>query len=102
MEGEGRLPYEIEEGLYRIAQEALNNALQHAQAHSITAVLRQDQRAVMLETSNDGEGFDPTIAQKQGGLGLRGMEERAAQLGGGSTVRSRPGEGTSVWVEVRQ
>jgi signal transduction histidine kinase len=100
VEGEGRLPLEIEEELYRIAQEALNNALKHAQAHSISVSLRRDQRTVILEIADDGIGFDPTNAQGHGGLGLRGMEERAAQLGGRLTVRSRPGEGTTIRVEV--
>jgi len=102
VEGEGRLPPEIEGGLYRIAQEALNNALKHAQARRITVSLRQVQRAVALEIADDGIGFDPTTAREQGGLGLRGMEERAAQLGSQLTVQSRPGEGTRVRVEVLQ
>jgi signal transduction histidine kinase/ligand-binding sensor domain-containing protein len=104
VEGEIRLPPEIEEGLYRIAQEALNNALKHAQAHTITVSLRHvpHQRIVVLEIADDGIGFDPTAARDQGGMGLRGMEERAAQFGGQLTIQSRPGAGTSVRVEVCQ
>ena len=102
VEGADRLLPEIEEELYRIAQEALNNALKHAQARRITVSLRQIQRTVTLEIADDGIGFDPTTARKQGGLGLRGMEERAAQLGGRLTVQSKPGEGTRVRVEVSQ
>ena len=103
-EGEIRLPPEIEEGLYRIAQEALNNVLKHAQAHSITVSLRHvaHQRIVVLEIADDGLGFDPAVARDQGGMGLRGMEERAAQFGGQLTIQSRPGAGTSVRVEVYQ
>ena len=103
-EGEIRLPPEIEEGLYRIAQEALNNALKHAQAHGITVSLRHvpHQRIVVLEIADDGMGFDPAVARDQGGMGLRGMEERAAQFGGQLTIQSRPGAGTSVRVEVYQ
>ena len=100
VEGEERLPPEIEEGLYRIAQEALNNALRHAQAHRITVYLYQDERTVILEIADDGIGFDPTTAREQGGLGFPGMEERATQLGGRLTVKSSPGEGTSVRLEV--
>ena len=102
VEGEGRLPLEIEEELYRIAQEALNNALKHAQARRITVSLRQVQRTVTLEIADDGIGFDPSTALEYGGLGLDGMEERAAQLGARLTVQSTPGEGTKVRVEVGQ
>jgi signal transduction histidine kinase/HAMP domain-containing protein len=100
VEGEDGLPPDIEEGLYRIAQEALNNTLKHAQAHRITVHLRQDKRTVVLEVADDGIGFDPAIAREQGGLGLPGMEERAAGLSGRFAVKSGPGEGTSVKVEV--
>ena len=100
VEGEGRLPPETEEGLYRIAQEALNNALKHAHARNITVYLRQAERAVTLEVSDDGVGFDPATARERGGLGLSAMEERAVELGGHLTVKSEPGEGTQVIVEV--
>jgi signal transduction histidine kinase len=100
IEGDVRLPTDIEEGLYRIAQEALNNALKHAQAKCITVHLRQERQSVTLEVGDDGIGFDPSTAREQGGLGLPGMEERAARLGGRLTVSSRPGEGTSMKVEV--
>jgi len=55
---------------------------------------------VILEVADDGIGFDPITAREQGGLGLPGMEERATRLGGRLTVKSKPGEGTSVRVEV--
>jgi signal transduction histidine kinase len=100
VEGEDHLPPEIEEGLYRIAQEALNNALKHAQAHLITVSLRSEKGKVMLEIRDDGTGFDPAVAGEGGGLGLPGMEERAARLGGRLTVMSQPGAGTRVRVEV--
>ena len=97
---EQRLPPEIEEGLYRIAQEALNNALKHAQARCITVYLCQIQPRVVLEIADDGLGFDPSVARQKGGLGLQGMEERAAQLGATLSLHSRPGAGTRVRVEV--
>lgn len=100
VEGEGGLPPGVEEGLYRIAQEALNNALKHAQAHRVTVHLRQDTHGVMLEVADDGIGFDLVTARERGGLGLPGMEERAVGLGGRLMVRSQPGEGTRVRVEV--
>jgi signal transduction histidine kinase/HAMP domain-containing protein len=100
LEGDIRLPTDVEEGLYRIAQEALNNALKHAQAKCIAVKLRQEAQAVTLEVNDDGIGFDPSTAREQGGLGLPGMEERAVGLGGRLAVNSRPGKGTSVKVEV--
>jgi len=99
-EVEGRLPPRIEEGLYRIAQEVLNNAVKHARARNIAVHLRRQERTVTLAISDDGVGFDPATARKQGGLGLSAVEERAAQLGGQLTLQSRLGEGTWVLVEV--
>ncbi|MBM3136007.1 MAG: GAF domain-containing protein [Chloroflexi bacterium] len=99
-EVEGRLPPRIEEGLYRIAQEVLNNAVKHARARNIAVHLRRQERTVTLAISDDGVGFDPATARKQGGLGLAAVEERAAELGGRLTLQSQPGEGTRVLVEV--
>ncbi len=100
VEGEIRLPPDIEEGLYRIAQEALNNALKHAEAQCITVYLCQDKQAAVLEVNDDGIGFDTATSRQQGGMGLTGMEERATRLGARLTVESRPGEGTSIRAEV--
>jgi signal transduction histidine kinase len=99
-EGNGALSSAVEEGLYRVAQEALNNALKHAQASSVAVRLCQGRHTVTLEITDDGMGFDPVVAREQGGFGLRGMEERAAQLGGQLTVQSSPGSGTRIKVEV--
>jgi nitrate/nitrite-specific signal transduction histidine kinase len=102
VEGEDhRLPAEIEGGLYRIAQEALNNALKHAQAHQVKVYLRWEPVPIVLEISDDGVGFDPTKICQQGGLGLPGMEERATQLGCQLSIQSQPGQGTRVRVEVQ-
>lgn len=102
MDGHGWLSPEIEEGLYRVAQEALNNALKHAHAGNVTVCLHQNQRDVVLVIADDGIGFDPTTARAGGGFGLRGMQERAARLGGKLTIQSSIGEGTKVKVEVSQ
>jgi signal transduction histidine kinase len=98
---EERLPLDVEEGLYRIALEALNNALKHAQAQNIKVHLRQQEPprgAVILEVADDGTGFDPATAYARGGLGLSSMGERAAALGGRLTVWSEPGSGTRIVV----
>lgn len=97
---EGRLPPEVEEGLYRIAQEALNNALRHAHAGRVTLALRQEGNTVSLDIGDDGVGFDPAAAAQQGGLGLAMMSERAARLGARLTIDSRPDAGTQIHVEL--
>jgi signal transduction histidine kinase len=94
--GDGRLPAHVEEGLYRIAVEALNNSLRHAQARSIFVTLHLEPEAAILTVADDGIGFDPASALKGGGLGLRGMDERAQQLQGTLMVESQPGTGTRV------
>ena len=100
--GDGRLSPEIEEGLYRIAQEALNNALKHAHANRVSVYLRHNHQLVTLKITDDGVGFDPAAEQRRPGFGLRGMEERAARLGGELRVESSPGHGTCVTAEVCQ
>jgi signal transduction histidine kinase len=98
----GRLPADTEEELYRVALEALNNALKHAHADSVDVHLYQDQEVVTLEIVDDGIGFDTGLAWERGGFGLRSMAERVAYLGGRMTVESQPGEGTKIKVEVGQ
>ena len=102
VEGDSKLTPDLEEELYRIAQEALNNTLKHAHASSVSVVLHHNDRIVSLSIEDDGVGFDPSEARVQSGFGLKGMEERVAQLGGKLTVRSNPGEGTRIEVEVSQ
>jgi nitrate/nitrite-specific signal transduction histidine kinase len=100
--GNGRLSPELEEGLYRVAQEALNNVLKHARASEVTVSLNRNQETVCLEIVDDGVGFDLATARDRGGFGLRCMEERTTELGGKLQVKSSPGEGTKVKVEVGQ
>jgi signal transduction histidine kinase len=85
----------VEEALYWIAQEALNNALKHAQPSSVTVTLRTEDR-VVLEVADDGSGFDAGGVGVAGGIGLIGMRERADKVGGTLTIHSAPGEGTTI------
>jgi signal transduction histidine kinase len=94
------LPAPVEEGLYRIAQEALNNALKHAAATLVTVYIRAEDERVELEVVDDGQGFDPDTLSDRGGMGLASMRERAEKLGGSLTVLSALGEGTRVKVSV--
>jgi signal transduction histidine kinase len=95
-----RLPVALEQELYSLAQEALNNALKHGRPERITLTLGQTSAGVSLEVRDDGAGFDPDQIGPNGGNGLRGMRERVARHGGVIRIESTPGEGVSVWVEV--
>jgi signal transduction histidine kinase len=99
VEGERRLPIAMEQELYRIAQEALNNVMKHAKAQRVTVCLQYGP-TVRLQVRDDGIGFDPRNATDAGGVGLRSFEERAAKVGGRVTVESSPGQGTTVTVEI--
>jgi signal transduction histidine kinase len=90
----------IQDGFYRIAQEALNNALKHAKADQIILNLTGTKKMIILEIIDDGIGFDPDTAVEGGGLGLDGIIERAEILGGELTLKSDPGQGTTVRIEV--
>jgi signal transduction histidine kinase/ligand-binding sensor domain-containing protein len=98
LDGELTLGPQVEEALYRIAQEALNNVLKHAQARRVAVSLSQDEQSVTLEIADDGTGFDPIRARRSGGLGLQGMEERAAEIGAHLEIESAAGSGTTVRV----
>ncbi len=83
----------LEDTVYQIAQEALNNTLKHAAANFVIVRLNTDVRSLRLEIQDDGKGFDPVSAEKAAGLGLASMRERAKQLGGTLTVTSKSGQG---------
>ena len=100
VEAERRLPIAVEEDLYWIAQEALNNVLKHARAQHVSVWLLFTDTSIALEVRDDGIGFDTHATEGQGGVGLRSLAERAARVGGKLTYESKPGEGTRVRVEV--
>jgi signal transduction histidine kinase len=100
IKGEVDLPASMEEGLYRIAQEALNNVLKHAGATSVTVTVRNEGDRVELEIADNGAGFDPAAMIDHGGMGLVSMRERAEKMGGSFAVLSAPAEGTRVKVNV--
>ncbi len=98
VEGSEALEAEEEAGLFRIAQEALNNVFKHSQASN--AVLRLHLvEPVWMEIEDGGIGFDVRAAQGKGTLGLESMRERAEEIGWCLAVRSSPGSGTRVRVE---
>ena len=85
----------------RIAQEAIQNALKHAQAEHVAVRLRDRDGRLLLEVEDDGAGFDPNTAGiRSRRLGLTSMEERAERLGGTLEVVSAPGAGTTVRLDA--
>jgi PAS domain S-box-containing protein len=98
--GERELPDEVQVALYRIAQEALNNVVKHAQASHAAMELYNEPERVTLHVRDDGRGFDPNEA-KTGRMGLGIMRERAEGIGAQVTLQSQPGEGTEITVTWR-
>ena len=91
------IPDEVEEALFRIAQEALNNALKHAHASSITVRVEVSATgASELEISDNGSGFDPAHAAVHGGMGLRNIRDRADKIGWRCDITTIPGTGTRI------
>ena len=84
--------------LYRVAQEALNNAARHSRARRVDVRLRRAGDAVELGVADDGRGF--AFEQSERGLGIAGMRERALLVGGELTIESRPEQGTSVRLSI--
>ena len=94
-----RLPADVETALYRIVQEALTNIVKHAQASTISIVLARKEGMVTALIEDDGRGFSRDDGSGEG-LGLLGMGERLALLGGKLRIESSPGSGTSIVAEV--
>jgi signal transduction histidine kinase len=97
--GDERLPSEVETTLYRMVQEALTNIARHARPSAVSILLTRRGSSVAMVVEDDGGGFDPGDA-RDGGLGLAGMRERVALVGGRLRVESAPGKGTTLAAEV--
>ena len=98
-----RLPAQYETVLFRVTQEALTNVARHAQASQVHLTLSQDDGHIRLEVRDNGVGFDPSASSPHApgsGLGLVGVRERVALVGGRCTVDSSPGQGTRIIVEL--
>jgi signal transduction histidine kinase len=96
--GGQRLSSDAETALYRIVQEALTNVVKHAGARRVSIVLTRRDGGVAAVVEDDGQGFDPEGEHE--GLGLLGIRERLALLGGGLEIESAPGKGTTLVAEV--
>jgi signal transduction histidine kinase len=97
-----RLPPEVELALFRIAQEALMNTAKHAEAKKVTVTLGCDAGRVRFTIIDDGKGFTPpsTSHPQASGWGMTIMRERAELAGGDFTIDSRPGQGSTITVEI--
>jgi len=93
------LPRRLEENLYRIAQEALNNSLKHARAGQVSLRVEEQPGLIRLRIADNGIGFQPGSGQSSG-MGLKIMEERARQMNAVLKMQSAPGAGTVIVVEV--
>ena len=96
--GAERLPSDVETTLYRITQEALTNVVKHAQARHVSIVLTRREGSVAAVIEDDGRGLGS--GDDSSGLGLLGMRERIALVGGRLEVESSPGSGTTLSIEV--
>jgi two-component system CheB/CheR fusion protein len=96
-----RLPHDTEINLYRITQEALNNVLKHAHASTVAVILECREAQLVLVIEDDGVGFDRAAAgAAERGIGLIGIEERAALIGGTLEIEASPGAGTTLFVRA--
>ncbi len=92
-----KLADEIKVCVYRLVQEALNNAVTHSGAKHAKVAVKQDNDKISVEVSDDGKGF---AADRVRGMGILGMEERVKRLSGSLTIHSEPGKGTTVKAEL--
>jgi signal transduction histidine kinase len=93
----GDLPAEYATTIYRLVQEALNNAVRHSGAKTARVEVEQSNRRIRVRITDDGRGFDP---KRTRGLGILGMEERVKRLNGEFTVDSAPGRGASILADL--
>jgi signal transduction histidine kinase len=93
-------PADIETAAYRVVQEALTNVLKHAAASTVSLVLECHEGALQIIVEDDGKGFDPEQPGSQSRLGLAGMRERLAIVGGTLTIDSEPTAGTTLYIRI--
>jgi signal transduction histidine kinase len=95
------LPASQEEAMLRVAQEALHNALRHSGAAQVDVTFERAGQGAVLRVTDDGSGFEPTAIRRAGRhLGLVSMRDRSSGVGGTLTVKSAPGKGTTIEMEV--
>ena len=90
----------LDEELFHISMEALNNALKHSKASEVTLSLKSEEDTIILMVEDNGRGFDQELVQSQAGMGLTSMTERVEKIGGGLSIESGSGTGTRILVSV--
>lgn len=90
------LPLEVEQSIYRVTQESLENIIRHANATAASVDLKIASNIIDLTIYDDGRGFDPVQIKGADRFGLQGLKERAASIGGKLEVVSKPGAGTTI------
>ena len=94
------IPVDIATGIFRIYQEALTNALRHANAHEIKSSLQINNNQLILKIRDDGRGIDPNTKPNKKSFGLIGIKERTFVMGGKFELKSEPGRGTELCISI--
>lgn len=92
---------DVEQSIYRVAEEAITNVVRHANARTLSVRLGREAGQIVLAVVDDGLGFDPAAQRANGHYGLVGMQERAALCGGVLQVTSQPGQGAAVRLVIQ-
>ncbi len=100
IEGDQALPLNLQNELFWVILEGLNNIVKHARAQHVQLRMVEQDNCCRLTLTDDGTGFDVTTARRYGGYGLKTIGERLAQFDGTLTIRSQPGAGTTLTIEV--
>lgn len=98
--GELDLPDPYATAIFRVLQESLTNVAKHAQASHVEATLQREGDAITLTVRDNGKGFSPDDPRKPNSYGLLGLRERAYLLGGEAKIRSAPGKGTTIELQL--
>jgi signal transduction histidine kinase len=91
-----KLAPDVEQCLFRVAQESLENIVRHAEAQHITIQLAREDTRLILNVSDDGQGFDPAQVDVHKSFGLKGLQERVAMFTGELQIHSQAGQGTTI------
>ena len=94
------LPETVEQELFLLITESLNNALKHARANQVSVSLQKENEYIVLEVRDNGSGFDPS--QTKGGMGLINIHERAIALGGHVEISNQTDRGTRIRLEIQR
>jgi signal transduction histidine kinase len=100
VDGGRRLPSDIEDTLFQVAQEGFNNVLKHAKASEIQVLLSLEEDRCRLSIRDDGVGFDPETVELYGGYGLENMRNQLEKINGALIIDGEPGKGTTLDIEV--